>query len=191
MEVLSHLTILTILLSSIWGEKRQVNFKNSCFQKLAGKLQCVYCSSILSFFKASVSLISRRLQMEQKCFVSLSAACGSCEKAFIHTVNDIIQCQTFFNILCEQLKETVLAEGIWFANQICPYMFECFHDVTYKAWEGHNRLSSLYHHHHHHHHSFEPLPLELKAAQSVLYCRFYSPTTGSADNNCIFTGAML
>lgn len=72
---------------------------------------------------------------------------------------------------CKQLKGTVLAEGIWFANQICPYMFECFHDPLTKPGKGTAgwvcliiTTAAL----------TGTLPQDLKAAQSVDYWRFYS-----------------
>lgn len=90
---------------------------------------------------------------------------------------------------CKQLKGTVLAEGIWFANQICPYMFECFHDPLTKPGKGTAgrvcliiTTAAL----------TGTVPQDLKSCPvSRLLEVFHSATTGSAADNSIFTGAML
>lgn len=52
-----------------------------------------------------------------------------------------------FNTLDLRTTESgCLAKTVYFANQICPYMFECFHDTTYKTWEGRSCLTSIHYH---------------------------------------------
>ena len=107
----------------------------------------------IHFLETFASLISRRLQIQWEMF-NVSSCQFICSLCQLHKKKN--RKKSWYNLVsngsliystCEQLKESVLAEGIWFANQICPYMLECFHDTTYQAREGHSRLSSLHHHH--------------------------------------------
>lgn len=148
------------------------------------------------FFKASVTLISRRLQIKWEMF-NLSFcqfiwSLWQLQKKPVYILckwHNLVSNGSLIYSTCEQLKETVLAEGIWFANQICPYMFECFHDTTYKAGEGHSWLSLL---HHHHHRSFDwTTATETQSCSVSWLLQVLPPTTGSADSNSIFTGAVL
>lgn len=91
-----------------------------------------------------------------------------------------------FNTLYLRTTESgCLTKGICFANQICPYMFECFHDTTYKTWEGAAgwvqfiiMTAAL----------TEPLPR--KTALLLQLCKLTS-LKGGAVNSSIFTAVSM